>query len=138
MALIVIDRSVGPVRLGMPASDVTKTLDGPTETTSFAADGRYRHLTFRYMGGRLRVTLFRGRVVAIATTASLARTRTGIGPGSPLRAAASLSGFRFDACSEGYSNAWRRGQGARTMFSPDARRERVAEVTVFASRHLTC
>ena len=98
--LIVIDRSIGGVSIGMPQADVEALLGQPDSSLSIALRGGGTGLLVRYRlhGGLLSVVYAGGRVVSVETDASFYRTDGGIGPGT---SKAGLHGFHEDFCSGG-------------------------------------
>lgn len=118
---IEIDRSILGVPLGTTVGAIRGRFGRPHRASEFRWDSTNRpglSLTYRRGGGDLIVLFGDGRVVSVETTAPRARTAAGIGPGVALLRAAGLPGFRFDPCTEGYTND-RPARALATTFAPD-------------------
>jgi hypothetical protein len=79
-----------------------------------------------------------GKVAWIRTWSRYYKTRSGVGPGAPLSAAAALPGFSFERCTDGY---WRLAHGAYTIFSPgttERTKTRIQEVDIVAADAYDC
>jgi hypothetical protein len=129
--LIVIGRSVGPIRIGMPRAEVVRLLGKPRQPPS-GAPYYIEH------GARFSVSYVHGDVAWIRTSSRYYRTRSGVGVGAPLKAAAALPGFRFERCAGGYR---RLAHGAYTIFSPgttEHTKTTIGEVVIVAASAYDC
>lgn len=102
--LIVLDRSIGGIALGMSRSDVEGLLGAPGSTLAILLRGGGTGVlaTYHVHGGELLVEYAGDRVVSIETTSSFYRTENGIGPGT---SKAGLHGFHTDFCTLGLWDA---------------------------------
>jgi len=129
--LIVIGRSIGPIRIGMPRADVVRLLGKPRQPP-YSAPYYVEH------GARFFVSYVHGKVAWIRTWSRYYKTRSGIGVGAPLAAVAALPGFSFERCSGGY---WRLAHGAYTIFSPgttEQTKTMIGEVDIVAAGAYDC
>jgi hypothetical protein len=136
-SLIVIGESIGPIRLGVPASEVVKLFGKPRSTKRFEfASGEVgRVAAYRKHGGAFLVTYANGVVVGISTAARFYRTASGVGPGSPRPLAAALPGFRFDQCTAGYS---RQTGGTLTLFNSYAGPRLISHAEIYRTAFFDC
>jgi hypothetical protein len=123
-ARIVVDRSIGPVSIGMPERQVTRLLGRPVSRLRIESTPGHPGTLARYEahGGELSIVYDSGRRVAsIETDSPYYRTAAGLGPGSTLGLAARLPGFRQDSCDLGYWDATSRTprRGVVTVFTPN-------------------
>jgi hypothetical protein len=121
---IVLNRSVGPISIGLDRQHVDRLLGRPESTLAVFSTRREPGTLARYRshGADLLVVYdSSGRVASIETYSSYYRTNGGVGPGSPLALAAQLPGFNRNSCDLGYWNATRRTsrRGVVTVFTPD-------------------
>ncbi|MDX6718280.1 MAG: hypothetical protein QOJ63_534 [Solirubrobacteraceae bacterium] len=110
VARIVVDRGIGPVRIGMTAREVRAALGRADDV---ARSGSTSALVYR--SRKLVVTLSAGRVQIVSTRSRRERTAGGVGPGSTLRALrAGVRGTRcgskagVDFCKVGSGRSGRR------------------------------
>jgi hypothetical protein len=98
--LIVLDRLIGGVAIGMSQADVEAFYGAPDDTLTITLRGAGTGLLVHYHlhGGVLIVVYAQGRVVSVETDSSFYRTEDGIGPGT---SKAGLHGFHVDFCSGG-------------------------------------
>lgn len=136
-SLIVIGESIGPIRLGMPRSEVIQVFGTPrsTERFEFTSGEVGRVATYTKHGGAFRVTYADGVVVGISTAARFYRTASGVGPGSPRARAAALPGFRFDQCTAGYV---RQTGDAFTFFTSYAGPRLISHAEIYRSAYFDC
>jgi hypothetical protein len=86
--LVVVNRSMAGVKLGMSPASVKKQL-GKAESQSTCGSSEMDKATcggagvtnWRYMKGQLSVTFIKNRVVRLSTTSPKLRTRSGVGVG---------------------------------------------------------
>jgi hypothetical protein len=121
---IVVNRSVGPISMGLERRAVLRRLGRPLSTLAVVSIGRLPGTMARYRshGADLLITYdSTGRVVSIEAYSDYYRTDDGVGPGSPLADAAQIPGFRQNSCDLGYWNATERTprSGVVTVFTPN-------------------
>jgi hypothetical protein len=105
---IVIDRSIGPVSIGMTRTAVEAALGKPRSTLVVELGQGQTGLLVRYLRGALLVTYDgTAHVAAIETSSPRYRTADGIGPGTSDAGLAGLPHFHTDFCSLGVSDAAR-------------------------------
>jgi hypothetical protein len=120
----VVDRSIGPISIGLPERRVLGLLGRPLSSfrSKSAGDAAGTVAQYRSKGGELLIGYdSSGHVASIETYSPGYRTGSGVGPGSSLALAARLPGFRADPCDLGYWNATgrtRRG-AVVTVFVPE-------------------
>lgn len=93
---ITVNRSIGPIRLGMLDQEVASRLGRPDRSFRRGAERVLRYDTRQVDIGLAESSLFDGvQVVSIRTTSRRARTSNGIGPGAPrTRLGRRLAGMR--------------------------------------------
>jgi hypothetical protein len=121
--MVVLDRSIGGISIGMRKTGVVTLLGMPSSRLAISLGGGKSGLTVRYRahGAPLLITYDRsGRVVAIEAYSSFYRTVGGLGPGSMLTRAGALHDFKPDFCEFGYWNGNARSSPNRvvTVFTP--------------------
>jgi len=121
---IVVDRSIGPVSIGLARQRVVRLLGPPDESIAVRSTARDPGTLTRYMshGANLMIVYDSGgRVASIETYSPRYRTSTGVGPGSPLARGSRLPGFRRNSCDLGYWNAGGRThrRAVVTVFTPN-------------------
>jgi hypothetical protein len=121
---IVVDRSIGPVSIGIARQRVVRLLGPPDTSIAVRSTTREPGTLARYgsHGADLSIVYdSRGRVASIETYSPRYRTSTGVGPGAPLARGSRLPGFRRNSCDLGYWNAGgRTGRRAVvTVFTPN-------------------
>jgi hypothetical protein len=128
-SLIILDRSIGGVAIGMSQDDVEALYGAPDNTQTIVTRGGRTGLLARYHvhGGVLIVVYAEGRVVSVETDSSFYRTGEGIGPGT---SKAGLGGFHQDFCSGGLwdGSAGLPLDGVVTVFERSG--DEVADVTI--------
>ncbi len=130
---IVVDRSIGPVSIGLAERRVIGLLGRPKTSFPVYSGSRKPGTLAHYEshGGELLIIYdATGHVASIETYSPYYRTVTGVGPGASLARAARLPGFRQDFCELGYWNATGRTDphAVVTVFTPNA--GRVASVLI--------
>jgi hypothetical protein len=121
---IVVNHSVGPISIGLDRRQVSRLLGRPESTLAVFSSAREPGTLARYRShgaDMLIVYDSAGRVASIETYSSYYRTKSGVGPGSPLGLAARLRGFNRNSCDLGYWNATQRTnrRGVVTVFTPN-------------------
>jgi hypothetical protein len=121
---IVVDRSIGPISIGIARQRVVRLLGPPDTSIAVRSTTREPGTLARYgsHGADLSIVYdSRGRVASIETYSPRYRTSTGVGPGAPLARGSRLPGFRRNSCDLGYWNAGgRTGRRAVvTVFTPN-------------------
>jgi hypothetical protein len=127
--LIVLDRSIGGVAIGMSQSEVEALYGAPDSTLAIVArdGGTGLLVTYHVHGGVLIVVYAGGKVVSVETDSSFYRTNTRIGPGT---SPAGLGGLHPDLCSGGLwdGSAGLPPDGVVTVFQRSG--DEVADVTI--------
>jgi hypothetical protein len=121
---IVVDRSIGPISIGLARQRVVRLLGRPDTSLAVRSAPREPGTLARYRapGADLLIVYdSSGRVASIETYSPRYRTSTGVGPGAPLSRASRLPGFRRNSCDLGYWNATGRTdrRAVVTVFTPN-------------------
>ena len=119
---VVVDRSIGPIAIGMTRARVTALLGRPKSTlTIWASPGEPGSLAQYVSHGAPFQVEFgsNARVVSIQASSSAYRTAAGLGPGSAVTPVSRLPAFHQDLCELGYWNgtAATPQRGVVTVFS---------------------
>jgi len=136
--LIVLGKSIGPVRIGMSEQAVVRALGKPRVVKNANYGGKpLRVATFGVHGGRFDVDYDRAtrKVVGIQTNSRYFKTAAGIGPGSPLRLVRALPGFRFGQCTANWEAD---RHGVLVSFVPQAGANMVESVAMIRPAYTSC
>jgi hypothetical protein len=80
-AKIVVNRSIGGVKLGESASALRAKMGAPSSRTCVSGSARCQAWKLTYKHRKLDVVLIHGAVASITTRSKTERTRKGVGPG---------------------------------------------------------
>ena len=118
-------RGIGPVELGMSASQVRAELGSPSEVEEAHAPGSQR---YHYPRRKLEVALYSGKVVAVHTRSRAHRTSSGIGVGTSERTMRRR--LRGETCGEAQGRRVCSVARRNTVMDFNCRRGRVVRIGV--------
>lgn len=136
--LIVLGKSIGPVKIGMSEQAVVRALGKPRAVKNANYGGKPLSVaTFGVHGGRFDVDYDRStrKVVGMQTNSRYFKTAAGLGPGSPLRRVRALPGFRFGQCTANWEAD---RNGVLVSFVPEAGANTVESVAMILPAYTSC
>jgi hypothetical protein len=131
---IVLGKSIGAARLGMPRAEIVAFYGDGRNTTVRRMGMRLERSRYGVVGGRLTITYDKdGRVVIVSTTSPYYRTKQGIAVGTPAPTAA----FAWSPCAKSHIRA--RG-GTTTDIVPTRGRKgaQIAAISVAMNNFRVC